>query len=156
MQSLIGRRLVGAGMALTLVLVTCALGGGAASVGPPTLPPLGASKGQPHLAARVAAQKAPSLEGTSWDVTIRDWLPEHHEFEFLAGGKLRYSHHAAMGERRTYENASWAQEGDSLSIEIHDKHSELRGTIRGDRIEGTISNAEGKRSTWVARRKRTC
>ena len=102
----------------------------------------------------VDARRDAKLEGTLWDVTIEGWDPARQTFEFLKGGKLRYSYTTAMGEAHTDDNATWTQSGGSLAVEINDAHSELKGTVSGDRIEGTISNARGKRSAWVATRRK--
>lgn len=80
------------------------------------------------------------------------------EVTFLPNGNIRYrsKRHIKPGDLSSptewsqwFENGTWQQTGNEISIEINNSFSEKRGIIKGNKIEGTAKNKVGATWTWV-------
>jgi hypothetical protein len=113
----------------------------------PEYPPRAQTTPRPALAAPRAGQgAADSLAGTVWAGADSDG--DAYTFEFRAGGLLHY-----VSPTGTYDNGTWAQEGDRVTMEMNHHYSDYEGLIRGRRIEGKARNTAGAAWTWSAEKR---
>jgi WD40 repeat protein len=100
----------------------------------------------PVLRVAAAAPLAPApppavlpLEGTSWRMLeSEDWTCRFEE-----GGVLSYS-----SRGQDFRNGTWKQKEAAVYFELNRRYAEYRGTLNGDRIEGTATNVKGQRWAW--------
>lgn len=108
--------------------------GDTTGTGAHTIPPLNAPTGP-----------ADTLAGTTWD---GEGLDGSITFEFLAGGALRYT-----TEDQTFENGTWEQTGNVVSLQMNDRFAEWSGRIGAARMAGSAHNRAGREWNWQADRR---
>ena len=103
----------------------------------------------PGPCAPDAAASAPSrpgdLAGTSW--TGKGWDGSYLRFQFHEGGGVTYTTKHPMADG-TWDDGCWARDGDNLVVTVNQGYATYRGTIRSDRMEGTVVNVLGQEGTW--------
>ena len=87
------------------------------------------------------------LEGTSWAGTDSDG--DYYVYRFLPSSQFNYTSPTGTfgGPGET-----WTQEGNQVTMKTDGGYSTRVGTIQGDTISGTGSNAAGASWTWTAQR----
>jgi hypothetical protein len=110
---------------------------------PPPAPPRTAPREAPH---REPAAPTVHLEGTIWSGADSDG--DVYTFEFQSGGKLRYT-----SPTGTFDSASWAQNGNHVTMEMNGHYADYDGAIEGSRMGGSASNKNGMKWTWTAEKK---
>jgi hypothetical protein len=108
--------------------------GDTTGTGAHTIPPLNAPSGP-----------ADTLAGTTWD---GEGLDGAITFEFLAGGALRYT-----TEDQTFENGTWEQTGNVVSLQMNERFAEWSGRIGAARMSGSAHNRAGRQWNWQADRR---
>jgi hypothetical protein len=108
--------------------------GDTTGTGARTIPPLDAPTGP-----------ADSLAGTIWDGRGVDG---EITFEFLPGGTLRYT-----TDDQTFENGTWTQTGNVVSLEMNGRFAEWSGRIGAARMTGSAHNRAGREWNWQADRR---
>jgi hypothetical protein len=108
--------------------------GDTTGTGAQTIPPLDAPSGP-----------ADTLAGTTWDGSGPDGTII---FEFLAGGTLRYT-----TDDQTFENGTWEQTGNAVSLQMNERFAEWSGRIGAARMSGSAHNRAGRQWNWQADRR---
>jgi len=108
--------------------------GDTTGTGARTIPPLDAPAGP-----------ADTLVGTTWD---GQGLDGAITFEFLAGGTLRYT-----TDEQTFENGTWEQTGNVVSLQMNERFAEWSGRIGAARMAGSAHNRAGRQWNWQADRR---
>jgi hypothetical protein len=83
------------------------------------------------------------LAGTTWEG--EETPGGRYEYTFHPDGTLEYDYSTGR-----FRNGTWRQDGDSVYMEMNGQYAENKGTIRGQRMEGSGSNVNGLRWTWWA------
>jgi uncharacterized protein (TIGR02996 family) len=114
---------------------------------PPHRGLVGQSRQLLKLARRLPAEwlavvSRPRLVGTCWVGT--DSEGDSKVFRFLKGGVLNYT----LSSDRTYQNGTWAQVGNVVTMETNRHYADYEGFVAGDRITGTAYNITGRRWRW--------
>ncbi len=86
-----------------------------------------------------------NLEGTTWLYSGASQSKE--SYTFMKGGTLKYS---PVKLDKVFTNGTWVQDGDSIYMEMNNKHAEQEGIISGDSMSGKAWNKNGAKWDWTA------
>ena len=98
--------------------------------------------GKPLPAEWLAVVSRPRLAGTCW--LGSDYAGERQVLRFLPGGVLNYG----LVHRTRYQNGTWAQVGNVVTMETNRHYADYEGFVAGDRITGSARNITGSRWRW--------
>lgn len=87
----------------------------------------------------------PHLEGTCW--AGRERGGTFYVFRFLPKGVLNYT-----SPTGTYQNATWKQIGNHVTMEMNRHYADYEGFVAADRIRGTARNVVDAEWRWSVTR----
>lgn len=90
----------------------------------------------------------PDISGTVWGGADSDG--DYYEYWFMKGGPLHYQSPTGF-----WKNGAWKQKGCRIYMEINNRYSERKGTIRDNTMEGGAWNIKKHKWTWRAEYLRT-
>lgn len=90
----------------------------------------------------LAVVSRPRLAGTCWKGTST--LESSYVWRFLPGGVLNYTTPSG-----TFQNGTWLQIGNWVSMETNRHYADYEGFVGGDRINGKAKNVSGQDWRWT-------
>jgi TIR domain len=108
-----------------------------------TVPTPPVTPAPPPAPAYDTASCADVLCGSRWAYTDTSYVKAQETLQFLPHNALKWSNGGVT-------SSTYRVTGTSIYFEVNDKYSEYRGTIKGQRMDGTAKNKDGYGWTWSA------